>query len=46
MDKRIILIIAIIYFVFCRLMAWILGRLASKLEPQDDPRTIKGVELK
>ena len=38
--------IAIIYFVFCRLMAWILGRLARKLEPQDDPRTIKGVELK
>ena len=38
--------IAIIYFVFCRLMAWLLGKLAKKLEPKDEPRTIKGVDLK
>ena len=37
--------IAAIYFVFCRLSAWLLGRLARKLEPKEEPRTIKGVEL-
>ncbi|MDO4806826.1 MAG: ABC transporter substrate-binding protein/permease [Coriobacteriales bacterium] len=37
--------IAIIYFVFCRLMAWALSKLTKKLEPKDGPRTIKGVEL-
>ena len=40
-----IIAIAIIYFVFCRLMAWLLGLLAKGLEPKDEPRTIKGVEL-
>ena len=40
-----IIAIAIIYFVFCRLMAWLLGLLAKGLEPRDEPRTIKGVEL-
>jgi len=38
--------IAIIYFVFCWLMSWLLGRLAKRLEPKDEPRTIKGVDLK
>ena len=37
--------VAVIYFVFCRLTAWLLGKLAKKLEPKDEPRTIKGVEL-
>ena len=37
--------IAVIYFVFCRLMAWLLGKLAKKLEPKEEPRAIKGVEL-
>ena len=37
--------IAIIYFVLCRLMAWLLGKLTRKLEPKEGPRTIKGVEL-
>lgn len=37
--------IAIIYFVLCRIMAWLLGRLARRLEPKEEPRTIKGVEL-
>ena len=37
--------IAVIYFVFCRLMAWLLGKLAKKLEPKDEPRTIEGVDL-
>ncbi|MBR3317518.1 MAG: transporter substrate-binding domain-containing protein [Atopobiaceae bacterium] len=37
--------IAIIYFVLCRVMARLLGRWAKRLEPKDEPRTIKGVEL-
>ena len=37
--------VAIIYFVFCRLAAWLLGKLAKKLEPKDEPRTIEGVDL-
>ena len=37
--------IAIIYFVLCRLLAWLLGLLVRKLEPKEGPRTIKGVEL-
>ena len=36
---------AIIYFVLCRVMAWLLGRLAKRSEPKDGPRTIKGVVL-
>ena len=38
--------IAIIYFAACRLLAWALGLLARRLEPQDGPRTIKGVDLR
>ncbi len=37
--------IAIIYFVVCRLIAWLLGLQTKRLEPQEGQRTIKGVEL-
>ncbi len=37
--------IAVIYFVLCRLMAWLLSLWAKKLEPKEEPRTIKGVVL-
>ena len=38
--------IAVIYFVLCRFLAWLLNKLAvRKFEPKDGPRTIKGVDL-
>ena len=38
--------IAVIYFVLCRLMAWLLNKFAvRRFEPKDGPRTIKGVDL-
>ena len=38
--------IAIVYFVLCRLMAWLLNKFfVRRLEPKEGPRTIKGVEL-
>ncbi len=37
--------IAVIYFAICRLVAWLVGLAAKRLEPKEGPRTIKGVEL-
>lgn len=34
---------AIIYFLFCRLLAWALGLLAAKVDPSNQSRKIKGV---
>lgn len=34
---------AIIYFLFCRLLAWILGKLAKKLDATNRPRKMEGV---
>lgn len=34
---------AIIYFLFCRLLAWALGRLVARLDVTNRPREIKGV---
>ncbi len=34
---------AIIYFLFCRLLAWLLGRLTAKLDITNRPRKIEGV---
>ena len=39
--------IAVIYFVLCRLLVWLLNRFAVRgLEPKDGPREIKGVDLR
>lgn len=35
---------AIIYFLFCRLLAWLLRRLAAKLDVTNRPRKIEGVQ--
>lgn len=37
--------IAVIYFVLCRLLAFVLDRLIKALTSTEGPRTIKGVEL-
>lgn len=34
---------AIIYFLFCRLLAWALGRIVSRLDGANRPRKIEGV---
>ncbi|MBO7674954.1 MAG: ABC transporter permease subunit [Atopobiaceae bacterium] len=34
---------AIIYFLFCRLLAWLLRRVAARLDVTNRPRTIEGV---
>ncbi len=36
---------AVIYFLFCRLLAWALGKLTANLNVENRPRTIKGVTL-
>ena len=36
---------ALIYFVLCQLLAFVLDLLIRRLEPTNGPRTIKGVEL-
>ena len=36
---------AIIYFLFCRLLAWALGKLAARLDVTNRPRKIEGVQL-
>ena len=35
---------AIIYFLFCRVLAWALGKLAAHLDNHNHPREIEGVE--
>ena len=35
---------AIIYFLFCLLLAWVLRRIAAKLDVNNRPREIQGVE--
>ena len=35
---------AIIYFLFCRLLAWVLGRIAARIDVTNRPRQIEGVE--
>ena len=35
---------AVIYFVFCRLLAWLLGKLATRLDATNCPKKIKGVD--
>ena len=35
---------AIIYFLFCRLLAWVLGRIAARIDVNNRPRQIEGVE--
>ena len=35
---------AIIYFLFCRLLAWVLGRIAARIDINNRPRQIEGVE--
>ena len=34
---------AIIYFLFCRLLAWVLGKVSDRIDPTKRPRKIKGV---
>jgi polar amino acid transport system substrate-binding protein len=34
---------AIIYFIFCRLLAWVLGKVAARLDVTNRPRKIEGV---
>lgn len=34
---------AVIYFLFCRMLAWLLGKLAAKLDVTNRPRKIEGV---
>ena len=36
---------AIIYFLFCRLLAWMLGKLAARFDVENRPREIEGVQL-
>ncbi len=36
---------AVIYFVLCQLLAFVLDRFIRRFEPDNGPRTIKGVEL-
>ena len=35
---------AIIYFLFCLLLAWILGKIAARIDIANRPRKIEGVE--
>ena len=35
---------AIIYFLFCRVLAWVLGKLSARLDVYSRPRQIEGVE--
>ena len=35
---------AIIYFLFCLLLSWVLGRIAARIDIANRPRTIEGVE--
>jgi polar amino acid transport system substrate-binding protein len=36
---------AVIYFVFCRVLAWVLGKLVKRLDKAQRPQTITGVTL-
>lgn len=38
-----LVVTAIIYFLFCRLLAHVLRKLTARLDPNNRPRTIKGV---
>ena len=36
---------ALIYFVFCRLLAWALGKLVKRFDQGQRPQTVEGVDL-
>lgn len=35
---------AVIYFVFCRVLAWMLGKVSARIDVYNRPREIEGVE--
>jgi polar amino acid transport system substrate-binding protein len=35
---------AIIYFLFCRVLAWVLGKIAARFDVYNRPRQIEGIE--
>ena len=36
---------ALIYFVFCRFLAWVLGKLVKRFDKGQRPQTVEGVDL-